>query len=284
MKYYVYFLINPIDNKIFYVGKGTGERMFIHEKKARKGISSNNNSKLFNKINEIHKLGLSIVYDKIFESDNEFEAYEIELLEINRIGIENLTNITTTRIYNGVSSNVKLGLKNSEKNKNRLEYLKTEEYRNKCKAINLGEKNPFYGKKWNELQRKKIIESNKKPKTEEHKLKISNAVKGLTKTEEHRKNISAALRNSIKFYEKVRSDEYRKKQSKGSIGSNNGNAKTYIFISPDGKEFLVVGGFAEFCKYNNLGKDSMLSVKNGKKESHKGWKVYEKFSTLTKSN
>ncbi len=30
LKYYVYTLIDPRDNKIFYVGKGKGNRVFYH--------------------------------------------------------------------------------------------------------------------------------------------------------------------------------------------------------------------------------------------------------------
>jgi hypothetical protein len=32
LKYYVYCLVNPRDNKIFYIGKGKGNRVFQHAK------------------------------------------------------------------------------------------------------------------------------------------------------------------------------------------------------------------------------------------------------------
>lgn len=33
-RYYVYCLINPRDNQVFYIGKGVGNRVFSHEKYA----------------------------------------------------------------------------------------------------------------------------------------------------------------------------------------------------------------------------------------------------------
>lgn len=31
LRYYVYILVNPIDDTIFYIGKGTKNRVFAHE-------------------------------------------------------------------------------------------------------------------------------------------------------------------------------------------------------------------------------------------------------------
>lgn len=276
MKYYVYHLIDPSTDLVFYVGKGTKNRMYFHEKKVKQNVNTNRNSSLFNKIKKIHELGFSVKYKKVFETNNELNAYNFEFLEICRIGIDNLTNILITRNPNSVSENVKNGLQNSKKNKDRLEYIKSDEYREKCRLLNLGEKNPFFNKKWNDLQRKQIIEANKKPKSDLHKKNISNSLKNYKKTEDHLLNISNGLKSSAKFYNKMKSEEYRKKQSINSLGENNGNAKTYVFISPEENEFIITGGFEKFCIKNNLSRTGMLNVKNGKTISYKGWKVFEK--------
>ena len=40
-KWYVYFLIDPRDNQIFYIGKGTGNRMFKHVANVKAGKEPN---------------------------------------------------------------------------------------------------------------------------------------------------------------------------------------------------------------------------------------------------
>jgi hypothetical protein len=47
-KFYVYYLIDPRNNNIFWVGKGSGNRMTKHEYLTRIGyFSSSNNKKLY---------------------------------------------------------------------------------------------------------------------------------------------------------------------------------------------------------------------------------------------
>ncbi len=52
LKYYIYLLIDPFDNSIFYVGKGQGNRVFSHFK----NLDESNRSK---RINDILKKGLN---------------------------------------------------------------------------------------------------------------------------------------------------------------------------------------------------------------------------------
>ena len=52
-KYYVYELSDSMDGKVFYVGKGTGNRIGDHEKEAKRGVSS----KKCNKIRSILNAG-----------------------------------------------------------------------------------------------------------------------------------------------------------------------------------------------------------------------------------
>jgi hypothetical protein len=39
--HYVYALVDPRDDRVFYVGKGTGRRALVHEEEARRGVGSN---------------------------------------------------------------------------------------------------------------------------------------------------------------------------------------------------------------------------------------------------
>lgn len=54
---YVYMLVDPRDNKIFYVGEGQGNRVFNHEQKA---IDSSKESDKLNQIRDIHNAGLEV--------------------------------------------------------------------------------------------------------------------------------------------------------------------------------------------------------------------------------
>ena len=94
MKYYVYELINSLDNKPFYVGKGTGNRMFVHEHRAKRNhVEAHENRHLRNKILSIWNNGGKIIYNQIFFTDNDMDAYKKETERIEEIGLKELCNV-----------------------------------------------------------------------------------------------------------------------------------------------------------------------------------------------
>lgn len=94
MKYYVYELVNSLTGKIFYVGKGSGNRMYVHEHRARRNHAEiNENRKLRNKILSIWNKGGTVIHNQIFHTNNDMEAYNKETDRIKEIGIENLCNV-----------------------------------------------------------------------------------------------------------------------------------------------------------------------------------------------
>lgn len=86
--YYVYFLINPITNKIFYIGKGKGNRIKQHSRLTCKGNAVKNS-----KIKLIQGRG-NKVSEVIFECElTESRAFEVERNLISKFKFTGITNI-----------------------------------------------------------------------------------------------------------------------------------------------------------------------------------------------
>lgn len=94
--YYVYLLINPLDNKIFYVGKGKDNRVFYHAKAAL--LVWLENDKL-NLIKDIIDKGQRVKYYILRHGMTEKEAYLVESAFIDFLTfkdfsfVANITNI-----------------------------------------------------------------------------------------------------------------------------------------------------------------------------------------------
>ena len=56
--YYIYALIDPRDDKVFYIGKGIGNRVFMHEIESGKSIGSEKMK--LKKISDIENAGFSV--------------------------------------------------------------------------------------------------------------------------------------------------------------------------------------------------------------------------------
>ncbi len=98
LKCYVYALVDPRDNRIFYVGKGTGNRVYQHTQSA---LANDSQSLKLSTIREIKDLGLDVEYYIIRHNLTEQEAYLVEssiidLLTYPAFNKENtLTNIVS---------------------------------------------------------------------------------------------------------------------------------------------------------------------------------------------
>ncbi len=92
--YYVYLLVDSRDNKIFYVGKGRGDRVFQHEIEAE---TEERDSAKCNKINEIKTSNAEVVKYIVRWGMTEEEAFCVEgaLIDLLRSGLMKgkLTNI-----------------------------------------------------------------------------------------------------------------------------------------------------------------------------------------------
>lgn len=75
LRCYVYVLVDPRDNRIFYVGKGTGNRVYQH---AQAALVDDCQSLKLSTIREIKGLGLDVKYYIIRHNLTEQEAYLVE--------------------------------------------------------------------------------------------------------------------------------------------------------------------------------------------------------------
>jgi len=92
-KYYVYHLIDPRDNFIFYVGKGSGNRIKQHISDAKAGKVQN--AEKHRRIEDIHKAGLNVVELIVADNLTEDHAFIIErgmIQDMKHNGITNIAN------------------------------------------------------------------------------------------------------------------------------------------------------------------------------------------------
>lgn len=87
-RFYVYFLRDPADDAVFYVGKGNGNRVSHHEGEARRGKAG----KKCERIRTIWSNGAQVKGEVIKWFDSEDDAFTYEAKCIADIGLHNLTN------------------------------------------------------------------------------------------------------------------------------------------------------------------------------------------------
>ena len=93
LQYYVYTLSDSQTNKIFYVGKGCGNRINHHLLGALEETTKESDK--IKKIRDIQKEGFEVGLDIIRHGLTEKESFEVESSIIDVIGITNLTNIVS---------------------------------------------------------------------------------------------------------------------------------------------------------------------------------------------
>jgi len=152
-----------------------------------------------------------------------------------------------------------------------------------CYNIGTSAKAPMRGRKASEEHRRKISEALKgKSHSIETRRKLSEARKGSNNanfgkhlSEEHRRKLSEAARgHEVSEETRRKIGEANKehevsKEHRRKIGE--ANSERYIVIPPEGFEFEIKG-LKGFCRENNLNDSKMSGVANGKWPHHKGWK------------
>jgi len=197
MKYYTYELIDPRNNKVFYVGKGCKNRMYSHFNAVKSGRILRN-TKLNNKLKKLIKENLKPLYRKI-ETDIEQVAFDKEIELIEFYGKENLCNL---------ADGGRGGMPPFTKEEERQWHIKGAIATNKIRTKYFQEKikNPKFKKKW-----------------------LNNVSKGLKKSYETRDNPMKGRIHSEESRKKMSMNQSGEKNSQfGTIWITNGieNRKT----------------------------------------------------------
>jgi hypothetical protein len=90
LAFYVYLLSDPRDDRIFYVGKGVGNRVFAH---AHDALDEQLSSDKLERIRDIRASGRSVRYELLRFGLTSREAYEVESSAIQLLGMNELLNI-----------------------------------------------------------------------------------------------------------------------------------------------------------------------------------------------
>jgi len=105
---------------------------------------------------------------------------------------------------------------------------------------------------------------------------------GRKHSEEAKKKISEKVagknnpRYGVKLSQEIKTKISRNRAPK--FGKDNPNSKTWKIISPENKEYIVVGGLKEFCRTQNISYATMsAAIKyNRKGPRRNGWSIEEK--------
>lgn len=186
--YKLYFHINPITLKVFYVGIGKGKRS--HSKQAR-------NPHWHNVVNKY-----GYVIDTIKEDLTWGEACELEIKYIKHFGRRDLQAGSLVNMTHGGEGNVG-SIRSKESIKKCLETRKGYKHSKDTLVKMSGVNHPGYNKKRSlEVKLKlSIFNKGKKkgPMSEEHKLKIKLALQGKPKSSEHVESVKKSkIANKLK--------------------------------------------------------------------------------------
>lgn len=151
--WYVYHIIDPETNKVFYIGKGHGQRAYIHMTRALKWnktgkIIPGGNKHLYRKLLKIYNKNLNPVYSISFSSSIEKEVLDREENDIKIFGLENLCNLTHGGEGETRSKESLIKLSNSIK-----KFWNSDDGQSMKKRLSedrMGSNNPMYGVKLDE--------------------------------------------------------------------------------------------------------------------------------------
>jgi hypothetical protein len=230
---------------------------------------------------------------EIFDNLNDVLQAEISLHEFYQVDknphFANKARATSTAFYYAASGkdNPRYGKKNDKK---LIE-------KNRNYQLSLGENHPFRKEEFKKMQAERCKSENGPSKTPESKKKMSvNISKALLSLGEKHPSRGEKFKKTVRNHYEINghpwtgrnhTEETKEKMRVSGKGKNKGikhteerknklrNSKckyVYTFISPKGEIFETINA-NQFCKDNDLCSGKVSMIINGKRNSHKGWKV-----------
>jgi hypothetical protein len=236
--YYTYHLVDPKTNEAFYVGKGKGQRAYIHLTRAlhwhETGLSvPGANFHLYNKLLKLQRNGLEPIYVFVLENVSEKEALAREMEDIQKIGIDKLCNLT----YGGEGETRSPEIL-KKISKSLREFWDSEDgtqMRQKFSENRTGEKNPRWG----------TIED-----------------------DEHKMNRMAPMLSRPRWNVGLKGDPRSKGHPKGSLPHN---ALMCRLINEDGR-IVEANSLKKLSELSGVPLMSISRIRAGKKNK-KGWRL-----------
>ena len=286
--FYVYILARP-DGAPFYVGKGTGDRIYEHDKEARKGHRCHK----CNMIRKIWKSGNQVQRYIVFETQDESEAFAHERQLIALYGRETLTNLTDGG--EGIAGFVfseETRRKMSESRKGRSAKNKgqpvSEEVRRRISETLRGRKSPSHVA---EMLRK----SNMKPQSEERRRNIALGqtggklytivapdgtvyehvanITGFEKEHGLKQGLSQVVRGQVRQYYGWRGWE------EGTEPQPLIPKPRYTIIAPDGMRYTGITNVSAFAREHGLDGHQLRTVLRGNRPRYKKWTGFREVDT-----
>ena len=285
--YYTYLLIDPRNNRPFYVGKGRKHRMTIHERRVKLGVVPNKNQFLFNKIRKILRIGLSIHYKQPVKNVSEAEAFhwETQFIKCLRRKGYKICNISD----GGIATCGNLGKHHSEKTRQKWSELRKgmftlpwfiekygrdgERLYNERSAIlsqsQIGKTMPPVTTETREKLRLSHIGKKQSPETiAKRSAAMKGKLVGHIPSAETKRKMSIARKG---FPSPMRGKKHTPESIQKMINSH---VKNYTFVSPCSEKINVLN-LKQFCKSNALNYGNMSSVATGHRKSCQGWTLSE---------
>jgi hypothetical protein len=240
-RYYVYHIINPITNRLFYVGKGTGNRCKQHltDKK-----EYSHNKRLNGYIRNLIEDGHKPIIIKIAENLTEDAAYKLEEQEIKshgRVGFDE----------EGILLNI-------------LESGRPPKFE--------GENHPWFGRKHTRETKDKISKK-KKEMYASGQIKKRNGYKHSEESKEKNRQSHLGKKRTPEAIEKTRQANLGRPQTKyQKEKAREANQRRWLITKPDGTKEIITN-LRKYSLERGLDQGNMVHVAAGKLKQHKGYKV-----------